>query len=159
LKFILDVNLPPSLCQRLARHSHEAFHAGKLGLWKATDETVLSLAESQGAVLLTHDLGFGKLLAFSQKEKPSVVIFRLEKLNSEILEGILLKDWGLIERPVLLGAIVVIEENDVRIRRLPIGGTGLEGLPEVHEAPAVYKAGPSRKTKAGRSKPKQKKRK
>ena len=154
MKFLLDVNLPSSLCQRLSRHGHEASHVGRLGLWKTVDETVFSLAESRNSTLLTHDLGFGKLLAFSQKNKPSIVIFRLERLNASILERLLMKHWSLIERPLSLGAIVVIEENDVRIRRLPIGEGYPEDLPGAQESPAIYRAGKpktkQRKKKTGK---------
>ena len=105
------------------------------------DEIILSKAESSRCVLLTHDLGFGKLMAFSGKRLPSVVIFRLEKLNAAILSGLLVKNWPLIEKPLLEGAIIVIEENHVRIRRLPIGRLNEEGFFSLHEPRAAYRVG------------------
>jgi predicted nuclease of predicted toxin-antitoxin system len=122
-------------------------------LGKAVDEVVLSKAESYDAVLLTHDLGFGRLMAFSKKNQPSLVIFRVQKLNAEILAGLLMKFWPQIEKPLKEGAIVIIEERDVRIRRLPIGGTELEGELSAQEPRAVYRAKPGkgkRKAKAGK---------
>jgi predicted nuclease of predicted toxin-antitoxin system len=118
-------------------------------LGKAPDETVLSNAVARGSVLLTHDLDFGKLMAFSGKSAPSIVIFRLQRLNAAILADLFLKSWPLVEKPLLEGAIVVIERDDVRIRRLPIGEINLPSGPTVQERPAVYRSSPEGTRKGG----------
>ncbi len=98
------------------------------------------MAISREAILLTHDLDFGKLLAFSGMSAPSVVIFRMQRLDASGLTGALEKNWALIEKPPVMGAIIAIEKNDVRIRRLPIGEMDpLRGL-SAHEPQAVYGA-------------------
>jgi predicted nuclease of predicted toxin-antitoxin system len=147
LRFLLDINLPSSLVSRLSHLGHEAIHSGKLGLAKATDEALLSLAESREMVLLTHDLDFGQLMAFSRKRKPSIVIFRVQKTNSLLIEKLLMKSWKVIEKPLLEGAIVVIEEKDFRIRPLPIGGADFDDQPALRESPAIYKTTKSRSKK------------
>ncbi len=145
MKFFLDNNLSPSLCQHLARLGHQAIHSGKLGHSKAGDEVILSLAESRGSVLLTHDLDFGKILAFSGKSRPSVVIFRTQKMTVANLAGNLEKNWSIIEEPLINGAIIIIEKDDVRIRRLPIGEFNPPGFHEIH---SIYKPGkPKPKTR------------
>lgn len=151
MKFLLDVNLPPSFGTRLYHLGHEAVHSGKLGLSKATDEDLLSFAESHGMVLITHDLDFGQLMAFSQKRKPSIVIFRVQKLGPAMLERLLVRSWNKIDKPLLDGAIVVVGEKDFRIRLLPIGGTDFKSHPTAYEAPGLYRMGKARGKKRAHS--------
>jgi predicted nuclease of predicted toxin-antitoxin system len=143
VKFLLDLNLPPSLAVFLHGKHHKAVHAAGLGLAGAPDRKVLERAETEGCVLLTHDLDFGKILAFSGKPGPSVVIFRLKDMSPGSLADRFEAAWPLVEKPLEEGAVVVIESRDVRIRKLPIRGTDAgwgAGRPTgVQEAPAPYR--------------------
>jgi predicted nuclease of predicted toxin-antitoxin system len=120
VKFLLDLNLPPSLAMILREKGHEAVHASDLGLVSAPDRMVLEKAKIDGAVLLTHDLDFGKLLAFSGNPGPSVIIFRLKNLSLKTLTVRFETAWPVVEKAITDGAVVIVESGDVRIRKLPI---------------------------------------
>ena len=124
MKFLLNMNVPRVLAERLRAVGHECRHVGDLGLATATDTAVVEEARRNGEVILTHDLDYGNLLAFSGTASPSVVILRLRNTHpANILERIL-KAWPEIATPLERGAIVVLEDVAIRIRQLLIVGEG-----------------------------------
>jgi predicted nuclease of predicted toxin-antitoxin system len=121
MKFLLNMNLPRQLGRLLATGGHTWRHVGDLGLHAADDPAIVQEAKAQDEIVLTHDLDYGTLLAFSGDTCPSVVIFRLSNLQPQrVFERMTERwlDWG----PALEeGAILVLEDGASRIRRLPIG--------------------------------------
>lgn len=84
------------------------------------DAAILAKARNEGRVLLTHDLGFGELLAGSGAELPSVMVFRLRNMYPEwvnrYLYGIVMEYQGMLEQ----GAIISVTEGQIRVRALPM---------------------------------------
>jgi predicted nuclease of predicted toxin-antitoxin system len=123
VKFLLNMNLPRELGRHLASLGHACRHAGDIGLARAEDSVIVAEARRAQETVLTHDLDYGNLLAFSGEASPSVVIYRLANtLTSNLLQR-LVAAWSQIESPLQEGAIVVIEDASVRIRRLPIASS------------------------------------
>jgi predicted nuclease of predicted toxin-antitoxin system len=120
VKFLLNMNLPPELGRKLAVAGYDWRHAVQIGMARAGDAEILAIAKDEGETVLTHDLDYGQLLAFSGESSPSVVIFRLRRVGAELLLRRVLDSWGEIEEVLEAGAIVIIEEAATRIRRLPI---------------------------------------
>lgn len=77
-------------------------------------------AAQERRVVLTHDLDFGTLLAFSQARLPSVIIFRLTNMTpanvNVYLDNLIAENSTSFE----VGVICIITEVRVRIRHLPI---------------------------------------
>lgn len=120
MKFLLNVNVPRDLGKRLSSQGHVCRHAADIGLGTAPDTAMVEEARRAGEIILTHDLDYGHILAFSGFRSPSVVIFRTESTHSAHLAERLLREWPEIAAPLGEGAIVVIEDAALRIRRLPI---------------------------------------
>lgn len=120
MKFLLDMNLPRSLGKRLEEAGHECRHVGDLGLSQAKDMDIMAEAKENQEVILTHDLDFGHLLAFSGDMVPSVIIFRLRDCHPVQLFARLSAVLPAIDEPLREGAITILEDAAVRIRRLPI---------------------------------------
>ena len=77
MRFLVDENLSPRVCDHLNRAGHEAVHVRDEGLRSAPDVRVLATAAADGRVLLTADRGdFGRELAHTQALAPSVVLLR-----------------------------------------------------------------------------------
>jgi predicted nuclease of predicted toxin-antitoxin system len=87
------------------------------------------VAEARAAreVILTHDLDYGSLSAFSGDRYPSVIIFRLKDLDHRKITTLLENSWPSVEVVLQEGAIVILEETGVRIRPLPIRKPGADG--------------------------------
>ncbi len=114
------MNVPRELGRRLASEGHPYRHAGDIGMDRADDSAIVAVARTNGEVIVTHDLDYGHLLAFSGESTPSVIIFRLRKTHPDNLFARLMNVWAQVESPLKAGAIVILEDSALRIRPLPI---------------------------------------
>jgi predicted nuclease of predicted toxin-antitoxin system len=118
VRFLLNVNVPRDLGRRLGARGHECRHAADVGLARAPDSVIVDEARKAGETILTHDLDYGHLLAFSGRTSPSVIIVRTENTKPAYLEERFVSCWAGMERSLAEGAIVVIEDAALRIRPL-----------------------------------------
>ena len=105
----------------LRDQSHDALHLREQGLQRLPDDQIFRKAAAENRTVLTFDLDFGEIVAFSGRQKVSVVLFRLQNTRTphviERLRVVLQEAGPALEQ----GAVVVVEEARFRIRRLPIG--------------------------------------
>lgn len=83
----------------------------------------MQLVRLQQRVLISADTDFGELLARSHDSEPSVVLFRGDEVDPTVLAATLLANLDQVGEALALGAIVVILDDRIRVRRLPIGGS------------------------------------
>ena len=98
----------------------EARHWSTVGSPIAPDEEVLSWAAANGVTLLTHDLDFGTVLAFSGAVTPSVIQIRSDDLRPEALAGRIAAAVGQLAQTLTDGALVTVEPARERVRVLPL---------------------------------------
>lgn len=121
MRFLLDQGLSPTVCTLLADADHDAIHARDLGLSTAPDPVVLQAAVDDDRVLLTLDTDFGTLLAYSGDATPSVVLFRGQVTRRpEAQARLLVANLEQLDTDLADGALVVIGDNRIRVRSLPI---------------------------------------
>ena len=120
MKFLLNMNVPMGLGKLLATRGHDYRHVRDIGMARADDAQIVQAARRNQEVIVTHDLDYGSLLAFSGEATPSVVIFRLRNIHSRNLFSRIMSAWAEIEYPLSQGSIVVLEDASFRIRSLPI---------------------------------------
>ena len=89
MEFLLDMNVPPGLCDVLAKEGWKSVHWSAVGEASAPDATVLEYARSRRYVLLTHDLDFGAILSATRAQAPSVVQVRYQDVLSEEFQRLL----------------------------------------------------------------------
>ena len=121
MRFLLDQNLSIRLAEMLAGAGHDVVHTAQLGLSSADDLIVLERAAAERRILVSADTDFGVLLAQGHRRKPSLILFRRERPRRPQAQATLL--LGHLDRLAAdldEGAVVVLEETRVRIRRLPI---------------------------------------
>ncbi len=123
MKFLVDMGLSPDLVTSLQNAGYRATRANQLGMATATDENILNHAMKNNMVLVTVDLDFGNLLAYTQHNKPSVIMLRLKVPSAKRVNSVLTATLPGIEPFLLKGSLVVIDDKNVRIRELPISGT------------------------------------
>lgn len=123
MRFLLDNNLSPKLVELLQAAGHSAVHLSGLGLGSARDEEVIEVARLERRVLVSADTDFGTLLARSHATTPSFLLMRRASGRRATEQALLIIANLEVVRPDLeAGAIVVLGEATLRIRRLPIGG-------------------------------------
>jgi len=120
MNFLLNMNVHRDMAAPLMKRGHVYRHVGDIGMSRAKDVEIVAEAKRTGAVILTHDLDYGHLLAFSGEKAPSVIILRLRDLRLNEVLSRLDSVWKEIETPLTEGAIVSLSDKSLRIRTLPI---------------------------------------
>ncbi len=121
MRFLLDEGLSPRVLDLLRVAGHDVVHVRDTGLMSATDPVVLAAALEQNRVLLTLDTDFGALVALSGAVQPSIVLFRGEVTRRpEGQAALLLANLDQITTDLADGAVVVIGDDRIRVRRLPV---------------------------------------
>lgn len=121
MRFLLDENQSPLIAEVLIRAGHEATHVRDVGLGSALDAEILAFAAERGMVIVSADSDFGDLLAQTNAGSPSVILLRRQsgRRASEVA-GLVLANLGVVAEDLDAGAIVVLDEDRIRIRRLPM---------------------------------------
>lgn len=120
MRLLVDMNLSPRWIVALQAAGVEARHWSTVGASTAPDEEVLNWAAANGFVLLTHDLDFGAILAFSGAVTPSVIQIRSDDLRPEVLATRIAATVGQLAQELTDGALVTIEPARERVRILPL---------------------------------------
>ena len=121
MKFLLNMNLPRALGRLLAAAGHATRHVGDIGMARSADPAIVNEAMQQNEIIITLDLDYGDLLAFSGDVSPSVIISRLRNTHPDQLFARLMAILPEVEKNLNEGAIVVVDDVSVRVRTLPIG--------------------------------------
>lgn len=128
MKFLLDANLSPVIATYLEHAGHEAVHVRDIGLRDETDEVILEHAGDEGYVVISQDSDFTNLLAYRGVDRPSLVVLRgVQVVSAEEIAHLVLANLPQVAIALEAGAVVTLLRDRVRVRRLPIGGTKLQG--------------------------------
>ena len=123
MRFLLDQNLSPLLVELLAHLGHDAVHVRQLGMSRASAE-IMATAREDNRVVVSGDTDFGELLARTNAASPSLVLFRRQgQRRAAELAALLDANLQAVVADLDAGAVVVIDADRVRIRRLPLRPT------------------------------------
>ena len=120
MKFLADMPISPKTVTHLRSIGHDIYRISEKGLPRAKDREIVDIAIKEERTIMTMDLDFAAIIAQSKKSFPSAIIFRLSDESHEIINPLLEKILPEIENDILKGAIVMVEDDRVRIRNLPI---------------------------------------
>ncbi len=120
MNFLLNMNVNRDMAAPLQERGHVCRHVGNIGMSRAKDVEIVAEARRTGEVIITHDLDYGHLLAFSGESAPSVLILRLRDLGADEILSRFDAIWSEIESPLAAGAIISLSDRSLRIRNLPI---------------------------------------
>jgi len=117
-KFVIDEDMPRSTAKHLDELGYDAKDVRDVGLRGAKDDAVFAFAQSNEAVLITGDLGFGNILRFPIGSHCGIVIahFPNEVSTHEINRELEIR-LSEIEESSLNGSLIILEPGKVRIRK------------------------------------------
>jgi predicted nuclease of predicted toxin-antitoxin system len=118
LRFLVDQGVSPAIALALTAAGFDAIHVRNIGMAAASDEQIVIAARADNRVIVTQDTGFGGLLVMSRARAPSVILFRERSGRPSVQERLLFANLDIITEALQTGAIVVIEDDAVRVRRL-----------------------------------------
>jgi predicted nuclease of predicted toxin-antitoxin system len=115
------MNLTPRWIEFLRSAEFESVHWSDVGDPRATDRLITDWARINGYVILTNDMDFPQLLAYTQANAPSVVLLRGAPLRPEARGAGLLLALRHFDAELATGAIVTIDwTSKLRVRMLPL---------------------------------------
>lgn len=114
------MNMSPRWMPLLEAAGHEVFHWSQIGRPDATDAEILLRASTDQAVIISHDLDFGSILAASGGRAPSVVLLRTDNLDVALIGEQVLVALRQLREALDAGALVAIDPKRTRIRMLPL---------------------------------------
>jgi len=121
LRFLADMGVSWRVVEWLRSQGYDAKHLREEGLGRLVDSDIFAKALLEHRVVLTFDLDFGEIAAFSKGQIVSVIVFRLRNTRTpyvmERLSSILADTADALRE----GAVVAVEDSRHRVRRLPIG--------------------------------------
>ena len=123
MRFLADMGVSPRAVEWLRSSGHDAVHLREEGLQRLPDEGVFAKARAENRIVLTFDLDFGEIVAMNAGSVISVVVFRVRDTRTarviERLADVLEQSSRALEE----GAIIVVEDDRHRVRRLPFGSS------------------------------------
>jgi len=120
MKFLADMGISPKTVIFLRELGHDALHLHEQHLDQLADSAILEKARQENRIVLTHDLDFGELLTLSSAPLPSVIIFRLRDMRSQMVNRYLSHIIEKYSSSLVDGSIMSVTEGRVRVRMLPL---------------------------------------
>ena len=120
MKFLADMGVSLTTVEALRAADHDTVHLRDEGLIRLPDPEIAAKAEAERRIVLTFDLDFGGILAAAHSGAPSVVIFRLRNQTPDAVNPRLFRVINDCAAELASGAIVIVEDDGFRVRRLPI---------------------------------------
>lgn len=121
MRCLVDECLSPALSAHLRNAGHDAIHVVEAGLAGRSDTAVMDLGRAQMRIVISADTDFGELLARSNDTEPSVVLYRGREVDPVVIGAILLGNLDQVGADLATGAIVVLLDDRIRVKLLPVG--------------------------------------
>ena len=117
----LDQGLAPNAAALLRLEDEwDAIHVLEVGMSCADDEEILMFARRHNRTCVTLDHDFHTHLALSRADGPSVVLVRIEGLDSVQQADLIRRVWSVCVNDIDIGAAVSVDRRAIRVRRLPL---------------------------------------
>jgi len=120
VKLVLDMHISVEVARGLRDDGHDAFQLRERGLQRLTDIEITALAEFEERVIVTFDLDFSAILARSGASRPSIIQFRIEKTEADVVLKWLREVIPIYMHRLSEGCILSIEPDRIRVRKLPL---------------------------------------
>jgi predicted nuclease of predicted toxin-antitoxin system len=121
MRFLADMGVLQIVVDWLRAEGHDTLHLCDQGLQRLPNGDIFQKAASEQRIVLTFDLDFGEIVAGSNGQIVSVILFRLRNPRNDFVIqrlDVVLNDSS---SELSSGAIIIVEDGRHRVRMLPIG--------------------------------------
>jgi len=114
------MNISPKTVQSLRQNGWDIVRVSDILPANAHDYFILEFARNNGYVIITQDLDFSTIIALEGYKYPSLITIRVFNSDPDLVTKRLLDVFPEIDYNLCDGCVVIIEEINIRIRKLPI---------------------------------------
>ena len=120
MKFLVDIPISPKTSAFLVEKGFDSVHLYHLGKSRSSDADIIELAKAKDRVIITMDLDFPFILAHSHAKIPGVILIRMTYATVERINQKLMNLLEAIPEKEIKNSVVVLQDFDIRIRKLPL---------------------------------------
>ena len=121
MRFLIDANLSPRIAKLLCEADHQAVHVADVGLLTASDEKIMAHAQADERAIVSADSDFATMLALRGLRTPSLILLRsADHLTPNQQAARVVANIPSVVGELVLGAVVSLSMEHLRVRRLPI---------------------------------------
>jgi predicted nuclease of predicted toxin-antitoxin system len=117
VKFKLDENLPVAARSLLNEQGQDALSVHDEHLVGRSDEVVSDIARTEGRMLVTFDLDFADERAYPPGSHAGIMVLRLRSQHSSAVVRVLEQIVSSQDVEAFAGALVIVTDATVRVRR------------------------------------------
>jgi predicted nuclease of predicted toxin-antitoxin system len=114
------MGIAESVASWLKSLGHEAIHLNDQSLNQLEDFAILEKAIEEKRIIITTDMDFGQLLAFSKHTLASVIQFRTSVFTPDNIRQKLQLVFDGFSNNLEEGFIMTVEDHRIRFRKLPV---------------------------------------
>ena len=120
MKILADMHISPATVHFLQTLGYDTVRVNEIMSSNSSDRKIVEQAKKEKRVIITQDLDFSEIISLSGEKSPSLISLRLSSSRIEFVNKRLEKILPMIESDIAKGSIVVVEDNRIRLRHLPI---------------------------------------
>jgi predicted nuclease of predicted toxin-antitoxin system len=122
VRFLCDIPIGRSTIEHLKAQGHDVVAASERLSPRASDAEIVALALAEDRIVLCFDLDFGAIVSLSRRSLPSVMTFRTSQRSAVALNTRLDAILAVLALDLTNSVLATVEDQRVRLRRLPIIG-------------------------------------
>ncbi len=119
MKFLLDANMSPKTADFLRGQNYDVKSLIEEELGQITDSEVVKLAQREHRVIITHDLDFGEIYYFKEKNGVGVIVLRLRNQTIESTNKAIQRFWEnkKFTDEEVKKSLIIVSETTYRVYR------------------------------------------
>jgi len=120
MNFIADMHISPLTVNELRKAGYAVIRVTEKLPATASDKEIVQFAYQTKSAIITQDLDFSAIVAQSGLQGPSILSLRVANAKPHAITIILMTVLPLVEADIAEGSLISIDEEEYRIRRLPV---------------------------------------
>lgn len=120
MRILADLHISPRTITHLRSLGYDIVRVSEVLPIDISDKEIIDYAANDDRCIITQDMDFSKIIALSGKAHPSLISLRLSSSRIEYVSSRLEKVLPFVESDISQGVIVVVEDQQIRKRKLPL---------------------------------------
>lgn len=116
MQFKTDENLPEEFAQTLRDAGWDAWSVYEQELGGEVDKRIASICVAESRILVTLDVGFGNIKAYSPTAYPGIIILRLRRQDKPAVLEVARRLVAMLRLRPILHELWIVDEERVRVR-------------------------------------------